>query len=90
MRYIISDIHGCYEEYMELLEKIHFGPRDELYVLGDAMDRGPEPVRVMQDLMMRENVTYMVGNHDYMAMLALRKLAVEITEETCQELTAAE
>lgn len=86
MRYIISDIHGCYEEYMELLEKIHFGPRDELYVLGDAMDRGPEPVRVMQDLMMRENVTYMVGNHDYMAMLALRKLAVEITEETCQEL----
>lgn len=86
MRYIVSDIHGCYEEYMELMEMIHFGPEDELYVLGDAMDRGPEPIRVIQDLMMRENVTYIVGNHDYMAMLALKNLAAEITEETCRNL----
>ena len=86
MRYIISDIHGCYEEYMELLAQIRFGPGDELYVLGDAMDRGPEPMKVIKDLMMRENATYIVGNHDYMAMLALRKLAVEITEETCRDL----
>ena len=24
MRYIISDIHGCYEQYQKLLEKINF------------------------------------------------------------------
>lgn len=42
MRYIISDIHGCYAEYRELLEKICFSDADELYVLGDAMDRGSE------------------------------------------------
>ena len=46
MRYIISDIHGCYNEYMELLQKINFSDTDELYVLGDAIDRGPEPIRV--------------------------------------------
>ncbi len=34
MRYLISDVHGCYEEYRELLEKIHFSDEDELYVLG--------------------------------------------------------
>lgn len=53
MRYMMSDIHGCYEEYRELLEKIGFDHDDELYVLGDAMDRGPEPIRVIRDLMRR-------------------------------------
>lgn len=81
MRYIISDIHGCYEEYRELLEKIHFSGNDLLYVLGDAMDRGPEPVRVIKDMMARKNVVYIVGNHDYMMLCTLKKLAVEITEE---------
>ena len=81
MRYVISDIHGCYAEYLELLDKIHFSDRDELYVLGDAMDRGPDPIKVIQDLMMRSNVVYVVGNHDYMMLRTLKKLAVEITEE---------
>lgn len=65
MRYLISDIHGCYKEYRELLDKISFSEKDRLYVLGDAMDRGPEPVRVIQDIMTRSNVTYIIGNHDY-------------------------
>lgn len=45
MRYIISDIHGCYHEYMELLNKIKFSDKDELYILGDAVDRGPGLLR---------------------------------------------
>lgn len=85
MRYIMSDIHGCYEEYLALLDKIHFSDQDELYVLGDAMDRGPEPMKVIRDLMMRPNVIYIVGNHDYMMLSALKKLAVEITEEYYQD-----
>ena len=81
MRYILSDIHGCYEEYQELLGRLRFSPADELYVLGDAADRGPQPVKVLQDMMMRPNVTYLVGNHDYMMLRTLKKLAVEITED---------
>lgn len=81
MRYLISDVHGCYEEYQELLDKIHFSNEDELYVLGDAMDRGPEPIKVIQDMMGRSNVSYIVGNHDYMMLQALGRLMVEITEE---------
>lgn len=40
MRYIVSDIHGCYEQYLALLEKIHFSEADELYVLGDVVEIG--------------------------------------------------
>lgn len=87
MRYIVSDIHGCYEEYMELLEKIGFDQDDELYVLGDAMDRGPEPIRVIQDLMNRPNAFYILGNHDLMFLTMIRALTVEIAEGSMDHLT---
>lgn len=84
MIYIISDIHGCYEEYRELLEKIKFSDTDELFVLGDAVDRGPEPMKVLQDMMMRPNVYPILGNHDYIALTILKKLNVEIREDNVE------
>ena len=87
MTYVISDIHGCYTEFAELLEKIGFSNEDELFVLGDAMDRGPEPIKVIRDLMRRPNVTYILGNHDDMMLQATKKLAVDITEENLLKLS---
>ena len=84
MIYVMADIHGCYEEYKKLLEKINFCDEDELYVLGDVLDRGPEPIRVLQDMMLRPNVYPILGNHEYMALSVLQKLNVEITEENCE------
>ena len=73
MNYVISDIHGCYKQYKELLEKISFSDEDTLYVLGDSVDRGPEPIKVLDDLMARKNVVYIVGNHD-VNMLRVMKM----------------
>ena len=70
--YVISDIHGCYEEYVELLEKLQLSNLDDLYILGDAMDRGPEPIKVMLDIISRPNVFYILGNHDALMFFALR------------------
>lgn len=81
MIYVIADIHGCYKEYIELLEKINFKDEDELYVLGDVVDRGTEPIKVLQDMMLRPNVYPILGNHDYMALKVLRKLNVEIKQD---------
>lgn len=30
MKYVMSDIHGCYDEYMRMLELINFSDEDEL------------------------------------------------------------
>lgn len=87
MQYIIADIHGCYAEFCELLDKIGFSDDDELFVLGDSMDRGPEPIKVIQDLMSRANVTYILGNHDDMMLQSLRKLAVDISESSLIDLS---
>ena len=81
MRYVISDIHGCYEEYRELLEKINFSDADELYVLGDGMDRGPEPIKVLQDMMLCPNVFYILGNHDAIFLSIIKALAAEPVEQ---------
>lgn len=84
--YVISDIHGNYDAYMEMLGKIHFSDDDMLYVLGDILDRGPHPVKIILDLMQRHNVVCLAGNHEYMAMECMRFLMKEITDETLREL----
>ena len=81
MKYVVSDIHGCYEEYREALERIRFSAEDTLFVLGDCVDRGPEPVRLLRDMMARPNVCPLIGNHELMALLLLRKLCVDITPD---------
>ena len=90
MRYVISDIHGCYEQYINLLEKIHFSETDTLYVLGDAMDRGPESVKVLVDIMKRPNVKYLVGNHDYLVIYLAKKMSKDIRERRMESKLSSE
>lgn len=91
MNYVISDIHGYYEEYLELLEQIKFKESDNLYVLGDIVDKGPEPVKVLQDMMFRVNVFPILGNHDYSAMkllMAMKKGSESFSAEEQREMKA--
>lgn len=90
MYYVMSDIHGCYKEYRKVLEMIHFSEEDTLYVLGDVVDRGPEPIKVLQDMMLRPNVFPIIGNHEYMALMVLRKFSVEITEANTENYLSAD
>ncbi len=80
MHWAISDIHGCYEEYQALLEKIRFSSRDTLYFLGDAVDRGPEPMKVVLDLAARKNVVPLLGNHDLLAWQVLDRFGETIAQ----------
>ncbi|MGN1343123.1 MAG: metallophosphoesterase [Traorella sp.] len=84
MIYVMSDIHGCYQEYLKALELIHFSDEDELFVLGDVIDRGNEPIALLKDMSMRANVFPLIGNHEYMALTVLRKLCVEINEDNVE------
>lgn len=68
MIYVISDLHGCYDKYIKMLEKIDFKYEDTLYILGDIVDRGPEGIKILQDIMKRKNVIAILGNHDYTAL----------------------
>ena len=68
MVYAMSDLHGCYDLYIKMLEKINFSDEDTLYILGDIVDRGPDGIKIYQDMMKRKNVIPLLGNHDYTAL----------------------
>ena len=71
MIYCISDIHGCYDEFLQLLEKINFTPEDMIYFLGDAIDRGKEPIKCLLYVMETPNIHMLMGNHELMMIDAL-------------------
>ena len=54
--YVCSDIHGRYDRFLELLDVIEFDEKDELYILGDAIDRGPESIAIIKYIMKNENI----------------------------------
>ena len=78
--YVMSDIHGEYDMFMEVLQKIQFREDDTLYILGDVLDRGPHPIKTLLKLMEMPNVICMVGKHELMALECLEFLMQEITE----------
>lgn len=85
MLYAMSDLHGEYQKYLAMLEKIKFNQEDTLYLLGDLVDRGPEPVKILQDIIKRPNVYPLMGNHEVMAVYILKQLLLEVTEETISQ-----
>ena len=64
--YVCSDIHGQYGLYIKMLETIGFSDKDRLYIIGDLIDRGPGSIEMLRDVMGRENVLCLFGNHEMM------------------------
>jgi len=90
MRYCISDVHGQWDKYRAMLETISFQSGDTLYVLGDVIDRGPEGVRILQDMMLRPNVFPILGNHEFTAAMCLPWLMEEVTDQSLDALDEAQ
>ncbi|RKM60262.1 serine/threonine protein phosphatase [Butyrivibrio sp. XB500-5] len=69
--YVISDLHGQYKMFLKLLEKVAFSDADELYMLGDAVDRGPDGIKILQHVMNSPNMHFLLGNHEVMMLEVL-------------------
>ena len=84
MIYVMSDLHGAYEKYIKMLEKIKFSDDDTIYIIGDVIDRGKDSIKILQDMMCRFNVYPILGNHEVMALTVLKELMVEITNDNAE------
>lgn len=84
MIYTISDLHGCYDKYIRMLEKIHFSDSDTLYILGDVIDRGADGIKILLDMMTHENMKFMIGNHEYAALRMLDLLVHSPPDMLCK------
>ena len=73
MVYVLSDIHGRMDRFREVMRQINLKKEDHLYVLGDVIDRYPDGLRILRNLLKRSNVTVLLGNHEHMMLEALTK-----------------
>ena len=65
MTYVISDVHGEYELFMRLLDKIAFSKRDTLYICGDVIEKGLQSLTLARYVSQMSNVKGIAGNHEY-------------------------
>ena len=68
MHYVCSDIHGQYDLYQQLLQQLNLQKSDTLYIIGDVIDRGPDSLAILKDIMGRKNVELFLGNHELMML----------------------
>lgn len=66
MKYVMSDLHGCYDKFIKMLEIINFNEQDELYILGDIFDRGSQPIKILEYIIAHDNIHLLKGNHEKM------------------------
>ena len=76
-RFVIGDLHGCARTLRRLVEeRLVLTREDELYLLGDLIDRGPAVRELLEFLIGLQEAGYAVasvmGNHEEMCLDACR------------------
>lgn len=66
--YVMGDIHGESDRFHAMLDKIQFSEDDVLILLGDVIDRGPDGIALLLEIMEMPNVIMLLGNHEYMML----------------------
>lgn len=74
MTYAVANLHGCFNKFKKLLRQINFNDNDVMYVIGDIVDYGEEPIELLCDLSMRYNVIPILGECDFRAFEMLTEL----------------
>lgn len=60
---LVSDIHGCTEEFDEILKIVQYSQKDRLILLGDEIDRGPDSLGVLRKVQ-ELKAECVLGNHE--------------------------
>ncbi len=92
MIFATSDIHGYpLDSFLGLLEKAGFSASDQLYVIGDVIDRnGDGGVAMLRWMMRQENVTLIKGNHEEMMLDCEFALQSDVSMSNLQKVSLEE
>ena len=89
--FAVGDLQGCYDELMQLLERIRFDPaEDHLWFTGDLVNRGPkslETLRYVRDL--GKHAVCVLGNHDLHLLAVASGMAQLRSSDTLDAVLAA-
>jgi serine/threonine protein phosphatase 1 len=68
-RIFIGDVHGHFDGLMRLMEAIAPGADDQIYFVGDLIDRGPKSAQVIQ-FVQEHGYPCVMGNHEQLLIEA--------------------
>ena len=69
MVYATSDLHGFSLKKLKLfLDKVGFAENDELYILGDVIDRGDFSAELLEWIIDEPRIKLVLGNHEIMML----------------------
>lgn len=78
-RFAISDVHGCSKTFKEILKTIRLKKKDQLFLIGDMINRGPSSNEVLDHIIKLKSKGYQVyfirGNHEQ-AVLNTKKKSI--------------
>lgn len=63
--FVIGDIHGCYNELQDLLDKLGVGEEDTILSVGDLVDRGEDSPKVLNFFQTNPQASSIMGNHEH-------------------------
>jgi bis(5'-nucleosyl)-tetraphosphatase (symmetrical) len=88
MIYLLGDLQGCCDALVRMLQKIDFSPsRDQLYVLGDLVNRGPQSLSTLQTLIALDGSAHcLLGNHDLHLLAAAHGVRPVHRRDTLDEI----
>jgi len=89
--FAIGDLQGCYSEFRQLLDRIHFDPaKDRLWLVGDIVNRGPDSLATLRFVKGLGAAALMVlGNHDLHLLMVAEGCARLHRNDTLDEILAA-
>jgi hypothetical protein len=61
---VVGDLHGCFDELNDLLEKAAFGKDDRLVCVGDLIVKGVKNREVLDLFISDPRFSSVIGNHD--------------------------
>jgi len=71
MIYVLSDVHGNLKRFNSIMGQINLQDSDTLYILGDVIDRFPDGIKILRQIMKMPNAKMLLGNHEYMMLEAI-------------------
>ena len=89
--FAIGDLQGCYREFRELLDLIHFdSAKDKLWLVGDIVNRGPDSLSVLRFVKaLKESLIMVLGNHDLHLLMVAAGCAKLHRNDTLQDILDA-
>ena len=78
---VVGDIHGCFDELVDLLDLLKLQSDDWLIAAGDLIVKGPKSREVLDLFISDTHFSSVVGNHDRKIRQRMRGEAVRLSKE---------